>query len=305
MAGVTEEFAFEAMGGPCALRLPSLDGGGDAKARADAAREAIAEVRRIEAKYSRYRPDSVVSRVNAAAGGPPVRIDPETAQLLEFADNLYRVSGGLFDITSGVLRRAWDFSRPGLPDERLLAVLLALVDWPSVERGNGTVRLPRAGMQLDFGGFGKEYAADRAAAALSARGITHGYVNLGGDIRVIGPQPDGEPWQLGVRHPRDEGALLAALPLWRGALATSGDYERFFVLDGRRYAHILNPRTGYPVAHWQSVSVAAPLCSAAGALCTIAMLLGEPGLEFLAVQGEAFLAVDPSGHVHRHQFDLP
>jgi len=295
-----DDFEFEAMACPCVLHLA---GEGDARAseqRAAAARAAVAEVRRIEAKYSRYRAGSVVSCINAAAGSAePAAVDAETAQLLTYADRLYRLSEGLFDITSGVLRQAWNFRQPALPHPTHLEALLSLVDWSQVEWNGDRVRLPRVGMQLDFGGFGKEYAADRVAALLLDRGITQGYVNLGGDIRVLGPRPDGTPWQLGVQHPREPLTVLAELRLASGALATSGDYERYFELDGQRYCHVLNPRTGYPVRYWQSVSVAAPLCSAAGALCTIAMLFEERGLDFLAAQGETFLAVDCRGVTHR------
>jgi thiamine biosynthesis lipoprotein len=299
-SATADDFEFEAMACPCVLHLA---GDGDARAsehRAAAARAAVAEVRRIEAKYSRYRAGSVVSRINAAAGGAePAVVDAETAQLLAYADSLYRLSEGLFDISSGVLRQAWNFKQPALPHPTHLDALLSLVDWRQVEWDGERVRLPRAGMQLDFGGFGKEYAADRVAALLLDRGITQGYVNLGGDIRVLGPRADGHPWRLGVQHPRQPRAVLAELPLLGGALATSGDYERYFELEGQRYCHVLNPRTGYPVRHWQSVSVAAPLCSAAGALCTIAMLFEERGLEFLAAQGEAYLVVDCQGITHR------
>jgi FAD:protein FMN transferase len=156
----------------------------------------------------------------------------------------------------------------------------------------------RPGMELDFGGFGKEYAADRAATLLAEAGVAHGMVNLGGDIRVVGPLPDGAPWTLGVQHPRRHQELAGQIDLATGALATSGDYERYFEHDGRRYCHILDPRTGWPVQYWQSVSVVGPICTAAGALSTIAMLKGPDGLDFLRGQGVAFLAIGPDGERH-------
>jgi thiamine biosynthesis lipoprotein len=301
-----EDFEFQAMACPCVLHLAGEDTPQARVGRAAAAEAAIAEVRRIEAKYSRYRDDSVLSQINAAAGDRRrTAIDSETAQLLAYADRLYWSSDGLFDISSGVLRRAWNFKRPALPDKQLLKSLLACVAWPEVEWDDKSVRLPHRGMELDFGGFGKEYAADRAAALLLESGVTHGYVNLGGDIRVLGPRPDGRPWRLGVQHPRRPDTLATEIPLSHGALATSGDYERYFELDGQRYCHILHPRTGYPVRYWQSVSVAAALCSAAGALCTIAMLQEERGLQFLAGQGETFFAIDRDGRSHRQDFNHP
>ena len=280
------------MASPCEVRLAGLP-----RALAIAHAEiAIAEVRRIEHKYSRYRPDSIVSRINAAAGsGEAVEIDTETSQLLDFVAQLHALSGGRFDITSGVLRRAWDFRSARVPTPYVLAKAVAQIGWPRVQRTAGTVALPEVGMELDFGGFGKEYAADRAAAVLMDVGVTQGYVNLGGDMRVIGPQPDGSPWAVGIQDPRRAGQVIATIPVSSGALATSGDYERFFEHKGRRYCHILNPHTGYPVAHWQSVSVLAPLSITAGSCTTIAMLKAADGAAFLAQTGLMYLTIDAHG----------
>ncbi len=262
-----------------------------------AASAAIADVRRIETKYSRYSDDSVTTRINRAAGGAPVAIDAETAALLRYADQCHALSGGLFDITSGVLRRVWDFRRepPTLPDPAELAAAVALVGWGDVEWNAKSVRLPRAGMEIDFGGIGKEYAADRVATICLERGLRHGLVSLGGDIRAIGPQADGAPWRVGIRHPRHPDAAIAGFDLAAGALATSGDYERFFEIAGRRYCHILNPKTGMPVAHWQSISVVSPLCVVAGSCATIAMLLEGDGQSFLETQGVQWLGVAQDG----------
>ncbi len=291
------------MASRCSIRLAGVPG----ERAQDWAQQAIREVRRIEAKYSRYRPDSIVSRINAAAGQPePVVLDEETAGLLTFADQLHRASEGLFDITSGVLRRAWDFRSGRLPAPEQVQTLLPLVGWAQVERRGASLRLPRVGMELDFGGFGKEYATDRAASLLQALGADSGVVNLGGDLRVLGPQPDGQPWRIGVAHPRCEGQVIASLPMSVGALATSGDYERFMVVDGRRYCHLLDVRSGWPVSHWQSVSVQAPACLAAGALTTTAMLLQDGAATFLEQQGQPWLAVDALGQVHANPpLDLP
>lgn len=266
------------------------------------AEAAVAEVQRIEAKFSRYRADSVVSRINMAAGSNEfTHVDDETAQLLGFAAQLHTQSDGLFDITSGVLRRVWDFRAGRVPTAEAIRSLLPQIGWQHVEFDANArrVRLPRAGMELDFGGFGKEYAADRAGALLASRGVRAGLVNLGGDLHVIGPRPDGSPWSIGIQHPRDPAATIASIALARGALATSGDYERFFVHDGRRYCHILDPRSGWPVTRWQSVSVIAPLCVAAGALSTIAMLKQDGALAFLASQQVAYLVIDADGTLLR------
>ncbi len=291
-------FEFQAMSSVCEIRLD----GDDETALAAAAQRAIAEVRRIETTYSRYRADSIVSRINAAAGtGVPTEVDDETSALLDFAGELYALSDGLFDITSGVLRRVWDFKGRQLPDPDRLRALLPLMGWPQVERQGCEVHLAQAGMELDFGGFGKEYAADRAMAVLAEAGLRHGFVNLGGDIRVLGPRADGSAWRFGIQHPRSDTDTIASVDMVEGALASSGDYERFFELDGQRYCHILDPRTGWPVRGWASVSVTAPACVAAGALSTIAMLKGERALDFLETQRASFFAVDTALHTFHHE----
>jgi FAD:protein FMN transferase len=260
------------------------------------ARDVIAEVQRIEAKYSRYRDDSTLTGINRSAGMAASTVDAETAALLTYANACYSQSGGLFDITSGVLRRAWNFREPRIPTQLELDALLPLVGWQKLTWQNPVLWLP-AGMEIDFGGIGKEYAADRAGSVALERGIRHGFINLGGDIRVLGPHPDNTPWLIGITHPRKNNAVLASMAIPSGALATSGDYERFFELDGKRYSHILDPRTGYPVTGLQSVTVVGPLCTVAGSLCTIAMLKGNEGGSFLAVQELPWLAVDSQGRI--------
>jgi thiamine biosynthesis lipoprotein len=284
------------MASRCEVRVCAPDES-TARAWADAA---VAEVRRIEAKYSRYRDDSVTARINAAAGGARVEVDVETAALLEFAARLHSESGGRFDLTSGVLRRAWDFAAGRVPTQRELDALLPLVGWHSVEWRAPHLRLPHAGMELDFGGIGKEYAADRAADAMRNAGARHGFVNLGGDIRGVGVSAAGKSWRIGIQHPRARTELLGSIELADGAIATSGDYERYFELDGQRFCHILDPRTGWPAQHWQCVSVAAPACVAAGACATVAMLAPrDEAIEFLCRQDVEFLAVTAGGDVVR------
>jgi thiamine biosynthesis lipoprotein len=283
------------MGSRCEIVLAAAD---VVTAHAAAA-PAIAEVQRIEHKYSRYRDDSVLSRINAAAGRHPVSCDQETAALLAYADTLYSASQGRFDITSGVLRKAWDFRLGRAPQPGVLEDLLPLVGWRVVEYDHDSVFLPLPGMELDFGGFGKEYAVDRATEVLAAQGVVHGYVNLGGDMRFLGPRPDGTSWDIGIQDPRDMTAIIASVPFSRGALTTSGDYERFIEIDGQRYCHVLDPRSGMPVSHWRSVSVVAPLAITAGSCTTTAMLLEQEGLAFLDACGMSYLAVDHTGQIFR------
>ena len=266
-----------------------------------AAEAAIADIARIEAKYSRYRDDSVTTRINRAAGSTPIAIDVETHALLAYADRCFRLSEGRFDITSGVLRRAWDFGArpPRVPSEETIAAARSLIGWSCVEWDADTIRLPQSGMEIDLGGIGKEYAADRAATICIERGVANALINLGGDVRAIGGQPGGSPWRIGIRDPRAPDRAIAGLDVVDGAVATSGDYQRYFEVDGRRYCHILDPRTGMPVAHWRSVSVVAPLCVVAGSCATIAMLLEERALAFLDSQRVDYLAVDRDGNSYR------
>lgn len=287
-------FTFRAMAAENEVQLHA----DDARAAESAAAAAIAEVKRIESKYSRYLADSIVSRINRAAGAAPLPIDAETRGLLIFAQACHEQSAGLFDATSGVLRRAWRFDGAHVPTEDELAPLLALVGWPRVELGDDAVRLPLAGMELDFGGFGKEYAVDRAALVLRDKGAGSALVNLAGDLAILGAQPDGSPWRVGIRHPRRDGMLLATLPVSSGGIATSGDYERFMEVEGVRHCHILDPRSGRSVRSFQSVTVHAGSCLVAGSASTIAMLKGEEeGLAWLETLGLAHLCVRANGEV--------
>lgn len=272
----------------------------DTAATAEAARdEAVAEVLRIEKQWSRYRPDSIVSRINAAAGEIDVAVDDETAALLDYADAAWQSSDGRFDITAGVLRRAWDFHSGRLPDTEQVAALLPLIGWSQVRWQRPYFALHQVGMEIDFGGLGKEYAADRAATLLAKRGLA-ALVNLGGDMVATAPRPGEQPWQIGIRAPLADASaatptLAATLPLYSGALATSGDYERCIVVAGRRYGHLLDPRSGWPVADGPaSVSVLAPSCLVAGTLASIALLNGSQAETWLQQAAAQHFVVWPT-----------
>jgi len=287
-------FPFRAMGSPCEVQLYSDD-----KRHAQcAADKAMADVWRIEARYSRYREDSVLSGINrVAAKGGVVPIDEETAALLHYADTCYQQSKGLFDITSGVLRGAWDFKSQKIPQKVVIKQLLNGVGWNKVQLSATQIGFKRPGMQLDFGGIGKEYAADRAAVICREQGIEHGLVDLGGDIKIIGPHPDGRPWSVGLRHPRKPGALLANVNVYAGAVASSGDYERCIVVNGRRYGHVISPKTGWPVNGLVGVTVLAEQCVIAGSACTIAMLMEKRGKQWLNELGLPHIWMDTQGKV--------
>lgn len=267
------------------------------------AARAIAEVHRIEARFSRYRADSIVSIINAQAGRGPVDVDAETAALLDYASAMFDDSDGRFDITSGILRRAWNFAAGVPPSQEDLDALLPCIGWSRIERTGSSIRLP-AGMEIDFGGFGKEYAADRASSVLADAGIRQALVNLGGDIRCLGSQRDGSAWQIAIQHPRNPNAVIASIPVIDAAVATSGDYERFFEHDGRRYCHVIDPRDGWPVDAWQSISVVAPVAVAAGAMTTIALLKQADALDYLESTGLPYLAVRADGKVLHHDIEV-
>jgi thiamine biosynthesis lipoprotein len=284
---------FKAMGSPCQLHLHA-----DSQARfEEIAQAAMAEIARLEQKYSRYREDSLASRINACAGDPEgIELDDETASLLDYAALAWTQSGGLFDITSGVLRRAWDFRSGRLPARREIEALRPLVGWQKLRWRRPQLVLPLPGMQLDFGGYVKEYAADRVAELCRELGLRHGLVDLGGDLAAVGPHPDGSPWRVGIRHPRAPAGAIASLALVRGGVATSGDYERCLVARGRRYAHVLNPKTGWPVRGLASVTVVASHCLIAGTASTVAMLKGtRGGAAWLDQLGVASLRVADDG----------
>lgn len=285
---------FNAMGSPCEIQLY-------AKTHAQAQRVAelaVADVYRLEARYSRYRSDSFLSAINrTAASGGCIQVDGETTGLLNYALACYNQSDGLFDITSGILRQAWRFDLGTLPDEKQIQALLSKIGWHKVRWNPPVLEFPIPGMEIDFGGVVKEYAVDRAAALCLEAGVRHGSVNLGGDIRIIGPHPDGSPWRIGIRHPRRKEAVIETLLLHEGALASSGDYERCIVLDGVRYGHVLNPKTGWPVRRLASVSVVGDFCVVAGSASTIAMLKEDNGPLWLESLGLPHLWVDVQGGV--------
>ncbi|EKF72873.1 thiamine biosynthesis lipoprotein [Alcanivorax hongdengensis A-11-3] len=257
---------FSAMASPCEVLVRV-----DSRTRAAQVLDTVAaEAARIEQHFSRYRDDNPVWHINNA-NGDWVDVDEEIERLLEFADYCYVISDGAFDITSGVLRRAWRFDGSDrLPGDDQVQALLPLIGWQKVERQPGRIRMP-AGMELDFGGIGKEYAVDRAFELAAACCEADLLVNFGGDLRARSRQ---EPWRVGMEGTARP--LAGTLALTTGALATSGDSRRFLLKDGIRYSHVLDPRTGYPVSGApRAVTVLATQCTQAGLLATLALLQGE------------------------------
>ena len=256
------------MGSYCEIQL-YLESRIDAKR---VVRRLAEEINRLEKKYSRFIDSSFLSRINFSAGERMgIKIDSETKSLFEHALTCYEQSDGFFDITSGILNRIWDFDAARVPTQPEIDALLPLVGFDKLSWRGSRLMLPK-NMQIDFGGIVKEYAADAAAKLGRSLGVQHGLVNLGGDFAVIGAQPDGQSWTIGVADPKADRSLMARIDLADGGLASSGDYERCFIHEGKRYSHILNPRTGWPCSGLRAVSVAANLCTVAGSVATIAML---------------------------------
>jgi FAD:protein FMN transferase len=278
---------FTAMASPCEVLMPLIGHDAALAIGTVAAREAW----RIEKKYSRYRGDSVTGWIHGNRGAT-VKVDAETSSLIDFAKQCFDISEGLFDITSGVLRRAWTFDGSDrIPEAAAIDELLPLVGFEKLQWQPPQLLLP-PGMELDFGGLGKEYAVDRAYELIAKQNSTPFLVNFGGDLRANLPPSHG-PWQIGIERPDTDREATQLLDLEHGALATSGDARRYVLKDGTRYGHILNPLTGWPTpVSPRSITVAASSCTEAGLLSTVAMLHGAGAQAYLEEQGVRYWILD-------------
>jgi len=284
---------FNAMASPCEVLIQTQD-----KRVAEQVADCVsAEVWRIEDKYSRYDSRSMCSEINNS-DGKEIAIDQETYLLLNFSEQCYQLSDGLFDITSGVLRQVWSFDSVSgecqhFPKASEVEKLLCLVDWNKVIYDTQTITLPK-NMELDFGGIGKEYAVDRCILLVKQLTDKPILVNLGGDLAVTGPRDDNHSWQVAIEHPDCDALgqpqdMIVALK--HGALATSGDSRRYLIKEGLRYGHVLNSKTGWPIMHaLRSITTVAPQCIQAGILATLALLQGEQAEKFLTEQEITFWA---------------
>ena len=279
---------FFAMGSPCELlvdtQLPD-----EAKPLTELV---AAEAWRIEDKLSRYLDGNAIDRVNRSHGRP-VQLDEETADLIDFAATLYELSEGRFDITSGVLRRVWQFDgSDNVPTPPEVEAVAKDVGWNRVEWQRPVISL-QEGMEIDLGGIGKEYAVDRCAAKFKNATNRAGLINFGGDLFATSPPRDRNGWAVGIESIDKRGRAGERLVnLEVGALATSGDARRYLLRDGVRYSHILDPTTGWPVPDApRSVTVAADSCTQAGMLSTLAMLKGRQAEEFLEEQGTQYWCI--------------
>ncbi len=253
---------------------------------------AFNEARRIEQKFSRYRKDNIIFKINNS-NGKAVELDEETALMFDFASQCYRLSDKKFDVTSGILRKIWKFDgSDNIPDQTQIDSIKSKIGWNRVKWLKPFITLA-ADMEVDLGGIGKEYAVDSTVKILKQHTDKSFLVNFGGDIACPYPRKNNTPWTIGVDDPVQTGERSAGkIALYRGGLATSGDARRYLLKDGVRYSHILNPQTGYPVADApRSVSVIADSCVEAGMLSTFAMLQGKAAVEFLEAQDVKFWCI--------------
>lgn len=273
-----------------------------------AAGAAFEEMERINRLLNNYSPASEISQINRAAGIEAVVVSPETIEALSLAKYYGELSGGALDITVGPLLKLWGFTREepslknGPPPAGALSAARQLVDFKLIllDAVRGTAKLSKLGMCIDTGSFTKGYAVDCASRILKKEGVARALITAGGTVLALGEKPGGVLWQVGIRHPREEGGLLGAVPLEGRAISTSGDYERFYRVKGKRICHIIDPRSGQPVESAQSISVIAPTAMASDFLSTALFVLGvQSGLSFINnLPGVEAMIVDRAGKQH-------
>jgi thiamine biosynthesis lipoprotein len=265
--------------------------------------KAYDELERLGRLLNFYAEDSELTAINRNAGIKPVRVSPDTLEIIQAAFYAGEQTEGGFDVTVGPIVKLWDFDEEILPDAASIAEQLPFVGYRNivVDATASTVFLRKTGVQMDLGGIIKGFAADKAIAVLKKNGIEGGIVAVAGDIRVFGRQPDGRPWRVGVQNPRqksEDDVLLASLNLEDKGISTSGDYQRYFIRDGVRYHHLLNPKTGFPESHCQSVTVIAPAATLTDPFATGIFVMGpKKGLAVLERLGMAGIIVDQNGKV--------
>ena len=247
----------------------------------------VREIQRIERLLTTYDDNSETSLINAHAGLTPVVVSRETFDLIDRSIRISYITQGAFDITYGsVDRRLWNFDTTlqQLPDKETARQMVRLINYRNIILDNekNTVLLKEKGMRIGFGGIGKGYAAERAKIVMQQSGVTSGVVNASGDLAAWGHQPDGNPWTIGIVNPNAAGEIFSWLSVTDMALATSGNYEKYVIIDGKRYSHTINPRTGLPVTGIKSVTILCPNAEIADAMATPVMIMGiEAGLDMI------------------------
>ncbi len=262
---------------------------------------ALDEMARIEALMSSHIPTSDVSRLNAAAGKHPVEVSDETAFVLTEALRISRLSDGAFDVTVGPLVEAWGITgeRQRVPSSGEVERAVQLVDYRRLSLEGNVAFLEIPGMRVDLGAIAKGYAVDRAVRVLADNGISSALLDAGGNVFVLGNRPDGGPWRVGIRHPRRTEDALAVLEAKDLTIVTSGDYQRYFVQDGKRYHHIFDTSSGYPARGVMSATVVSRSSVEADALSTAVFIMGPTdGLALIELlEGVEALVMDQDGEV--------
>jgi thiamine biosynthesis lipoprotein len=250
-------------------------------------KEAFAEIRHLHDITNNFDPNSEVSQISLQAGQTKMSVDPELFEIIKLSNQLSDKLDSVFDITIGPLTELWGVGHKGefIPTQQEIDKVLPLVNYKlmQLDEANHAVFLPKAGMKLDLGGIAKGYAVDRAIEILKSKGIKSALINAGGDVRVIGNKLDQAPWRIGVQDPRNNEGIIGALPLtqWDN-METSGDYQRFFMKDGERYSHILDPRTGRQPRSITSVTIVGNSSGDDDVLSTVLFIVGaERGMELL------------------------
>ena len=265
---------------------------------------AINEISRIEKLISSWDPASQTSKINKNAGIIPVKVDPELFDLITRAITISELTGGAFDVSYASMDGLWSFdgTMSQLPPIELIESSVAHVGYERIrlDPDNRTVFLQEPGMKIGFGAIGKGYAADKAKQLLVSQGVVAGIINASGDMSTWGKQADGTDWNIAITNPLNKNQAFATLPITEGAVVTSGDYEKYAMIDGVRYAHIIDPRTGYPAKGILSVTVFASRAELADALATAVFVMGQVvGLDRInQLPGVECIIVDDQGKIH-------
>jgi thiamine biosynthesis lipoprotein len=277
----------------------------DSKDMAEKAIErTFAEIGRFGDLINFYSDTSELAGINRNAGIHSVKVSPETLDVIGKAVFAAEKSGGAFDPTIGPIIKLWDFLNKKKPTEAEILQALFLVNYKDIliDRTDATVFLKRKGMMIDLGGIAKGYAADLAVESLKKEGILSGLVSIAGDIRTFGMKPDKSPWTIGIKNPRQTGEkdeIVAKIRLSDKAISTSGDYERFFISDDKRYHHLLDPKTGLPASGCRSVSIVTDKAVDTDAFSTAVFILGpEKGMKLVKEMGMDAIIIDSSGTIH-------
>ncbi len=265
---------------------------------------AIAEIRRIEGLLSTFLPESETNRINDMAGITPVEVSGEMIALIQRAQRISALTQGAFDLSYGSIdKRLWNFdlTMKSLPDAAIARKSVRLINFKNIEVDplNRTVFLKEKGMRIGFGGIGKGYAADRAKEVLVKEGVSSGIVNASGDLTTWGKQENGEPWTIGIADPNVSNHLFSYINITDMSVATSGNYEKFVEINGKRYSHTIDPRTGMPVSGIKSVTIISPFAELSDALATPVMIMGtDIGLDLLnQMKQVAALIIDDSNRL--------